>query len=548
MRPFQVPAVTFTLIVLLLCPSAPAFAAPPSGTSDSTPPTTGEDEAPPPPKEPEPRPPPQGGSDVSTLTLSPTQPEYGEEVTSTTGGSPETMGALRLGGASLEFHGYMRAPMRVGIGPKNDLTDGKELHAPPRTPDASATDWRYLYTLPGPWAEIYFTYGTSRAQATVSIAGYNQTAAGYRDLEAQLGINEAFLTLTFPDALGRAGGLKLTAGSFMNRYGTAGAAGAGMYQTYLFGRTKTAGETLSADLHLAEGVTMVLEHGIGAKLDVIPFQTTDANTMYQPNYLPYPGPVPQGSTFLHHAHLGLELGKSVVVAGHYLTEWTPDDRAPLGTPSKPGRLSVYGGDVRLKGGVGGQGYFGYSRVKADHILPLADAIELLHSSGGWEFKGNYFGRFDPRTGIKPADDSGTVDSLLFEYSLSLGRLVRYPLRFMGNGPDLVATLFGMFNSVQSDTQTHQMLKYGGEVMYAPLDVLALGARADLVQPDLSDRSKSFAVVSPKVVLRTSFLAHERVQFQYSHYFLGTKAYPAFPNDRVNEADADVFMISASMWW
>jgi hypothetical protein len=521
-----------------------AFAAPPSAPADAS----GEDEAPAP-KEPEPRPAPaQSPSDVSTLTLSPNQPEYGEEVSSTTGGSPETAGPVRIGGTAFEFHGYMRAPFRVGLGPKNDLTSGQELHAPPRTPDASATDWRYLYILPGPWAELLFSYGTSRAQMTVSIAGYNQTAAGYRNLEAQLGINQAFLTLSFPDALGRFGGLKLTAGSFMNRYGGSGAYGGGMYQTYLFGRTKAAGESLTADLRLAQDVTLVVEHGVGGKLDVIPFQTTDANTNYQPDYLPYPGPVPQGSTFLHHAHLGLELGKSFVVAGHYLTEWTPDDRAPLGTPSKPGRLSVYGGDLRLAGGVAGQGYIGYSRVKADHVLPVADAIELLHSSGGWEFKGNYFGRFDPRTGIKPPDDSGTVDSVLFEYSMSLGRLLRYPMRFSGNGPDLVATLFGMFNSIKSDTQTHKMLKYGGELMYAPLDVLAIGARTDLVQPDMSDKTKSFAVLSPKVVLRTSFLAHERVQLQYSRYFLGSKAYPAFPNDRVDKGDADVFMISASMWW
>jgi hypothetical protein len=486
--------------------------------------------------------------DVSTLTLPPTVPEYGDDVTEGSAATPETLAPTRVGSSNIEIHGYMRAPMRVGIGPKNDLSGGKELHAPPRVPDSSATDWRYLYSLPGPWAELYFTYGTPRAQMTVSIAGYNQSAAGYRNLQAQLGINQAFVTLSFPDALGRIGGLKLTAGSFVNRYGTAGTYGAGMYQTYLFGRTRAAGEVLTADVHLTEDVTLVVEHGVGAKLDVIPFQTTDANTMYQPDYLPYPGPVPEGSTYLHHAHLGVQLGKYVVVAGHYLTEWTPDDRLPAGTPSKPGRLSVYGGDLHVRAGVGGHGYIGYSHVSADHILPLSDAIELLHSSGGSEFKNNYFGRFDPRTGVKPADDSGSVDSLLFEYSVSLGKLARYPARFSGNGADLVATVFGMFNSVKSDTQTHKMMKFGGEIMYSPIDVLGIGARADQVQPDMSDRDESFTVVSPKVVLRTSFLAKERVQFQYSRYFLGSKAYPSFPYQRIDGADRDVFMISASMYW
>src|SRR5207253_871381 len=141
-------------------------------------------------------------------------------------------------------------------------------------------------------------------------------------------------------------------------------------------------------------------------------------------------------------------------------------------------------------------------------------------SGGWEFKGNYFGRFDPRTGMKPLDDSGTVDSVLLEYTFSVGQLVRYPLRFGGNGPDLLATVFGMFNSVTSDTQSGKRLKYGAELLYTPLDVLALGARFDFVQPNLDDRTESFAVLSPKVILRTSFLSHERVELQYSRYFLG----------------------------
>src|SRR5262245_1640314 len=165
MRPLQIPCIALTLVVHTWS-TGPAWAAPPGAPPEAQP---SEDEGPPD-KEPEPRPPPvKNPPDVSTLSLSPAQPEYGEEVTSTTGGSPESMGPLRIGGAALEFHGYMRAPLRVGLGPKNDLTSGQELHAPPRTPDASATDWRYLYILPGPWAELLFSYGTPRAQMAVSI-------------------------------------------------------------------------------------------------------------------------------------------------------------------------------------------------------------------------------------------------------------------------------------------------------------------------------------------------------------------------------------------
>ena len=448
------------------------------------------------------------------------------------------------GGQRFEFHGYFRAPMRIGSGKKTDGGSGSELHAPPRVVDGSFTDWRYLDNLSGPWAELLFSYGGPRTKATVSVASYNQTVAGYRELQAQLGINQAFLTLNFPGALGRYGDVSLVVGSFSNRYGTAGKYDAGMYETYLFGRTKAAGETLTARVDLTPELSLLVEHGIGAKLDVIPFDTINP----RPDYLPFPGPVPQGSTFLHHAHLGFEYDKKLRVTGHYLTSWTPDDNPAPGVKSDPGRLTVMGAEAKLRGGVAGDGYVGFSHIRAEDILPLADAIEVLHSAGGWQFKNNYFGRFDPRSSMTPPDDTGAVDSVVLQYSLSIGRLVRYPTRFSGNGPDLTLTLFGMFNNVDSENFAHQKLKYGAEVIYSPLEVLAFGARGDQVQPDMDDSRQSFAVLSPKLILRTSFIAHERVLLQYSRYFNGEAAYPAFPYNRLPEADRDVLMLSASMWW
>ncbi len=483
-----------------------------------------------------------------SIGLDPGQPEYGGEAGPMPGSEKPAPGMATAPppdvGNHFEIHGYLRAPLRVGVGKKTDGTSGTELHAPPHIPDGSFTDWRYLDSLPGPWSELFFNYGGARAKGTISIAGYNQTLAGYRELQSQLGINQAFITLNFPGAFGRYGDLSLVAGSFSNRYGAAGKSDAGMYETYLFGRTKAVGETLTARLDVTRAVGILVEHGIGAKLDVMPFDTLNP----RPGYLPFPGPVPQGSTFLHHVHLGIELAKVLRITGHYLTSWTPDDNPAPGTTSKPGRMTVWGAEAKLKGGVAGDGYLGFSQVRAKDILPLADAIEVLHSSGGSQFKNNYFGRFDPRTSMTPPDDTGAVNSLLFQYSLSVGKLVRYPVRFNGNGPDLTVTLFGMFNAVDSEHFSHKMLKYGTEVMYSPLEVLAVGARGDLVQPNLANSNESFSVLSPKLVLRTSFLAHERVTLQYSHYWNGSAAYAAFPYNRLPQADKNALMLSASMWW
>jgi hypothetical protein len=485
---------------------------------------------------------PERPRDIEGVSLAPGMPDFGGEVTDGVQGAEA--GLAGSNGYHFDFHGYVRAPMRVGSGPKNDGTPGTELHSPPRSADLSFTDWNYTNNLPGPWTELLLSYGNARASVTASIASYNQTVAGYRDLQAQLGINQAFVTLTFPDAFGRFGGLRGVFGSFTNRYGGSGKYGGGMYDTYLFGRTRAVGETLTADLNLSRSLTLIVEHGVGAKLDVTPFDTLSP----RPAYVPYPGPVPQGSTFVHHAHLALDIDRTVSIGTHYITVWTPDDHNAVGTKSQPGRMSIYGAELRLTGTPFGEGFVGYSRVHASHILPIADAIEVLHSLGGSSFKNNFFGGFDPVTRTKLPDDSGDVDSVLFQYTLSSGKIARYPKKFGGNGADLLVTPFAMWNHVKSTNNDNSRLKYGADVLYSPLPVIAFGGRYDLVQPELKDSKQSFSVVSPKIILRTSFVAHEAITVQYSHYFLGSKVRPGFPYGDLPNPDPNVFMISASMWW
>lgn len=443
-----------------------------------------------------------------------------------------------------EYHGFLRAPLRMGIGPKNDQTDGVEAHVPPRVPDLSFTDWRYTHNIPGPWTQLLLSYGNGRVTGTVGIAAFNHTNAGYRELQANLGINETFLTLNFPETFGRYGGLVWNVGSFSNRYGTSGRYNAGRYNTYLFGRTRLVGETLTAGLHLTPDLTLTLEHGFGAKLDVIPYETVTP----RPEYLPYPGPEPQGTTWATHGHVILAWNDTLTFGAHGIYSRSPDDRQLLGAPSTPGEMSIMGGEVRLTGGAFGHGYLGYSRVDASNVLSLSDSVEVLHSFHGWNFKNNFFGRYDPRTGTSAPDDSGTVDTILFQYDLSIGALARYPTRFRGNAPDLNVSLFAMFNHVNSETFTQDKFKWGADVIYQPFPVAGIGLRYDLVQPDLGAAEESFAVLSPKLIFQTDYLTKEQVTVQYSRYFLGSRAYAAFPYADVDEADQNVVTIAGRMWW
>src|SRR5207237_7152866 len=127
--------------------------------------------------------------------------------------------------------GYFRAPMRMSWGPAitqdvNALpgtSAGTQLRTPPLVPDANYIDWRYTNSLVAPWTELNFHYGNDRVKATVQIASYNLTDPGYRRLESNLGINQAYLTLTWPEWFGSENLHRtLTRGGLANRYAAPG--------------------------------------------------------------------------------------------------------------------------------------------------------------------------------------------------------------------------------------------------------------------------------------------------------------------------------------
>ena len=171
----------------------------------------------------------------------------------------------------------IRAPRAASSAPTRSAPTGRpgtQWHSPTRVPGYLYTTWEYTNTVHGPWAQLNFTYGNSRAMATVIVDSYSQTDGGYKHLQAQQGIDQAFLTLNFPDALGELGTLTWNIGTFQNRYGTMGKYDGGMYETYLFGRTHITGETLTANLTNIDSAgdwAFSVEDGFGAKYDLVPY-------------------------------------------------------------------------------------------------------------------------------------------------------------------------------------------------------------------------------------------------------------------------------------
>ena len=146
----------------------------------------------------------KGGSGPA-LGLDPSAPQVGGLVT-TTSDAPAAVEEPATGEWKFDVTGYFRAPLRFSWGPPTTPnpnmgsvgSGGTQLRTPPLVPDANYIDWRYTNSMVGPWTELNFHYGNDRVKATVQIASYNITDSGYRRLESNLGINEAFLSMTSP--------------------------------------------------------------------------------------------------------------------------------------------------------------------------------------------------------------------------------------------------------------------------------------------------------------------------------------------------------------
>jgi hypothetical protein len=476
--------------------------------------------------------------------IAPGTPQTGSLIAVTPAEEAELFGgteAPKTGEWRFDFKGFLRAPMRLGFGSGDmaspDAGQGGKIHAPGQFPDGVFTDWRYTNNLPGPWAELRFLYGNGRVTANTSIAAYNFTDGGYRNLPSQLGIDQGFLNFDYSDILPRGkGGFVWNVGVFQNRYGAAGRYDAGKYETYLFGRTHVAGETITGFYHFSDFFTLTLEHGIGAKLEVFPRYAGVAD----PGPTPYPGPVQQGAQLVHHGHVMASIGPNLSIGAHYITTWTADARA---MSEKDGRITTMGLDAKLSDSRFGDAYLGYSHLDSKNPIRVGEGLEILHSIAGWNLRDNYFG--NASTG------SGQIDTVLFQYSLSIAKYLLYPEPFWGQGPDIVVSLFGMYNHVSSDdpmfTGATSKLKWGAEATYTPLDFLGISMRFDRVQPDLDDSTVAFSQISPRIVLRSAFVTHEQVLIQYTRYFYGDHVTGAYPWGSL-PPDKDAFMISAIMWW
>jgi hypothetical protein len=468
----------------------------------------------------------------------------------------------------------------------------------PWVPDDQYLDPRFTRQWEKDWTEVFMNYGNSYAIGTVAFQAFGLTDAEHFSLDnisSQLGIAQAWVTLT--PHLGPHLRIKSKIGSFWNKYGMSGKYDAGKYDTYLFARLHTMGEVIELEADVGN-FTFRASEGFGVKSEELSFS---------PMAYPFPG-----FTIVPHAHIGVSYKKIIDFNAHYIVALAQDARAEsfpvpaIGTaaiapytapPSQPdGHIGTAGAEIRFTGGVLGELYLGYSHLFASESQQVGPAIEPISSLGGYSG-----GPGQPSNGASPTTDYygpngimdnylgncskctatqlgvGQVDTVLLQYDFSFGylwRKIQNPrASFWGDGPDVKMSLFGEYQSVSSSDTAGEnplvgdgvkKLKYGTDIVVNPVTWFGFGVRADYVQPTSKDPSESFGVISPKIMFRSSYLSHEEVTAQYSHYFDGADVAPQPPNGPLpysggpgctvtyswncSVPDKNVFGVKATMWW
>jgi len=430
-------------------------------------------------------------------------------------------------GWKFEFHGYLRAPMMVGLGHRDNPGPGQSpttFHSP-IIPDGQYLSWQSTPHNKSDWAELYLSIGNSFARGTVSLQGYNFYQGSFSDAVKQLGVSDGYVDIT-PDLGYENLRLSLRAGAFSNKYGSAGRYDAGEYDTYVFGRVHNAGGALHVDFDIDERNALWFEYGLGAKK---PDPSQFNNTRF---------------TMLQHLHAGFNRGKDMQFSAHYLSSWTQEEERNMSTDGTSvtnvpdGKMWVAGLDARFELGAFGYLYGAYSHVGLKDALTVGRAIEVIHASGGGEFGlgvvDNYLGLscVGPGAANTPyykmgqacSKGNGAVDTLLAQYEFSLTNFLQQSSggqRFWGDGPDLTMKLYGMYNKVKSDVAANDgihKLKYGADLAWSPLSWLTAGVRFDRLQPNSRIPEQSFAILSPRLVFKSKFVTREAITLQYSRYF------------------------------
>ena len=499
---------------------------------------------------------------------SPTDPALGLDPTtpqtaSLPGGTTPAFGqrSLSEGEWRFDFHGFLTAPLNIGFGDRAMPTpdqSGTTLHTPPAVPDDLDT-FSHTGVVPLTYVQLNFSEGTSIVQANMSLLARQANAStSFLEPASQVGVSDLFVSV-----LPRFANLRteVLVGAFASRYGATGEYDEGRYGTPLIARINGIGERIAVRGKLGNFVLMAEEGVVGQSNKAGTAVTPDVwNDFANPN---------EGTSFVAHGHVGARGWGLAQLGLHYLHAWSQDDRANnvvtgagmIDASVPDAKMDIVAGDLRVTAGRFGHLYAAASYVNAKFVGTLSRIIQVLNTRGGPGLIQNYLG--------PNSNGNGNLTIIGGQYDLSIGKLVSFPVPFSGDGPDLYLSLFGMIAHVNSDDHTYDAngryydgttkWKAGGELTYSVLPWLAFSGRYDKVVLDTHGDcagvpcdTYNFAVVSPRIILRSDWQSTDQIVIQYSHWFNGSNTLIRVgdpPVENINFVpDKDMISLSASMWW
>jgi hypothetical protein len=512
-RPGSFMRSTALLLGLLFVASTAAGQAPDSATPAAEPaaPAPARVDAPPVPAPADARPAPAPAASPPAPAPAP------QPATTTTAPVTPALGRFAEDGGAMEpwqfrFHGYVRMPLRF---------EGK-LRRPPYLVDDDyfLSGFSYLRVQEREWAELFLEANyNEHTRVVVGLFASQFSDWSEVTLQGQGGIATAFVE--HEQKLAPWLELDARVGMFWDRYGYVQP-----YDTYLHGRTHIAGGRLS----LRAFDLVEARIGLGAHAEVI------GNN--------------QGFTPVLYGTLGVDT-EVVDVSLFGARTWTRDSKREFAMNIRDATLRVFGLELLLDVARAGRLQYVLGFMDAEHVLSLANSLEILHSTGGRGLSQNFFGAEDDGTGQAIMS---ALDATLQPYRMLPGSSAAR--RYL-DGLDV--QLFGMYARVKSKTDSpnplldlhnRTYLKWGYQLSYRPLRTpahrLFAALRYDRVIPQKRAEDMAFSVYTPR--LGVVLVEGLDVFAAYSFYSYG-KAVSLRPNqipgdNGVTQPDERVFKLQA----
>jgi len=454
------------------------------------------------------------------------------------GATPNYEHSKRIDDWHFDFHGYLNLPLVVGLHNRKNAYEGQQklsLHTPPRIPgDLESFDYTGL--MPTPYAQLNFSYGNSFVAATVIIAARSVTdATAYFNPPDQMGINNAYLTFKLLNKSNDK--IYLDVGAFANRYGIMGEYDLGRYGTPLIAKMGGMGTTATGRFTRGD-LRFMGEAGIMGQLNKAPVgeEPGSWNGYSDPN---------TGTSFILHGHGSVDYKRRASLALHGIYTFVQDDR--VAPSQKDGHISILGAETRFSVGRFGHLYLGYANTSAIDARGVSSVIRVLNTKGGPGLMSEYLG---PNSG-----GTGSLNTLGFEYDISLGNLLRSPGHFNGRAPDVSLGAFGIFTAISSNDKAYdskKKFKYGLEGAYSMASWFAVGGRYDRVLADMDDMTRTHSIATARLIFRSDWQSNDQVMLSYSRLFNGSSVWVKEGNPPVYSPtivpDADVVSLIATMWW